>query len=138
FNGGTLQIAGTTFKSTSRTINWGSEGGGFDIADAGNTFTVGQKLASGGALTKSGAGTLVLTANNSYTGGTTVLGGILQLGDGTTDGAIVGDIVLTGGDLVVDNTGATALSGAISGTGSLTQMGTGTLVHSGNNSTVAT
>ena len=45
FDGGILQITGTDFNETSRTINWGSEGGGFDIADAGNTFTVGQKLA---------------------------------------------------------------------------------------------
>ncbi|WP_205315993.1 autotransporter-associated beta strand repeat-containing protein, partial [Ochrobactrum sp. 3-3] len=134
FNGGILQITGTTFKSTTRTINWGSEGGGFDIADAGNTFTVGQQFASGGALTKLGAGTLILTAANSYTGGTTVSGGILQLGNGTADGSIVGDIALTGGDLVVDNQGATTLAGAISGAGSVTQKGSGTLVLSGNNS----
>ena len=44
FNGGTLQITGTTYNSTARTINWGAAGGGFDIADAANTFTVNQAL----------------------------------------------------------------------------------------------
>ncbi len=134
FNGGILQITGTDFQSTGRTINWGSEGGGFDIADANNVFTVGQTLGAGGALTKLGAGTLVLTANNKYTGGTTVSGGILQLGDGTTDRSILGDIVLGGGDLVVATQGATVLDGNVSGTGSVTQDGTGTLTLSGNNS----
>ncbi|KAB2715445.1 autotransporter-associated beta strand repeat-containing protein, partial [Brucella intermedia] len=134
FNGGTLQITGTDFQSTGRTINWGSEGGGFDIAAAGNVFTVGQNLGAGGALTKLGAGTLVLSGTNTYKGGTTVSDGILQLGDGTTDGSILGNIVLGGGDLVVANQGATVLDGNISGTGSVTQDGTGKLTLSGNNS----
>ncbi|WP_247880836.1 autotransporter outer membrane beta-barrel domain-containing protein [Brucella intermedia] len=134
FNGGTLQITGTDFQSTGRTINWGSEGGGFDIAAAGNVFTVGQNLGAGGALTKLGAGTLVLSGTNTYKGGTTVSDGILQLGDGTTDGSILGNIVLGGGDLVVANQGATVLDGNISGTGSVTQNGAGKLTLSGNNS----
>ncbi|MBB3219189.1 autotransporter-associated beta strand protein [Ochrobactrum sp. RC6B] len=134
FNGGILQITGTDFRSTGRTINWGSEGGGFDIATAGNVFTVSQNLGAGGALTKLGAGTLVLSGTNTYKGGTTVSGGILQLGDGTTDGSILGAVDLNGGDLVVANQGATVLDGNISGTGSVTQKGTGKLTLSGNNS----
>ncbi len=134
FNGGTLQITGTDFQSTGRTINWGSEGGGFDIAAAGNVFTVGQNLGAGGALTKLGAGTLVLSGTNTYKGGTTVSDGILQLGDGTTDGSILGGVDLNGGALVVANQGATVLDGNISGTGSVTQKGAGKLTLSGNNS----
>ncbi|MCB4920861.1 autotransporter-associated beta strand repeat-containing protein [Brucella intermedia] len=134
FNGGILQITGTTFKSTARTITWGSEGGGFDIADPNNVFTVSQNLGAGGALTKKGAGTLVLSGTNTYKGGTTVSDGILQLGDGTTDGSILGGVDLSGGDLVVANQDATVLDGNISGTGSVTQDGTGKLTLSGNNS----
>ncbi|WP_374817918.1 autotransporter outer membrane beta-barrel domain-containing protein, partial [Brucella grignonensis] len=133
FNGGILQITGTAFQKTNRTINWGNEGGSFDIAAASNVFTVSQNLGASGALTKLGAGTLILSGNNSYTGGTTVSGGILQLGDGTTDGLITGDIVLGGGNLAVDNHGATVLDDAISGTGSVTQKGNSTLTLSGNN-----
>ncbi|MBX8827119.1 autotransporter outer membrane beta-barrel domain-containing protein [Ochrobactrum sp. SFR4] len=134
FKGGILQITGTTFNNTTRVINWGSQGGGFDIANAGNTFTVSQNLGADGAMTKLGAGKLVLSGNNTYTGGTTVFGGILQLGDGTTDGSIIGDIALGGGDLIVNNNGATTLDAAISGTGNVTQKGTNTLTLSGNNS----
>ena len=227
--GGTLQITGTTMHSTRSVINWGPTGGGFDIADAGNTFTIAQNLATGGALTKLGAGTLVLsganaytggtninagtlsvssdsnlgdpsgalnfsggtllitgdmnadrkvslssaggtvsvdsaktatfsgvianadtakgsftkagdgtlvlTASNTYTGGTTIAAGTLQLGDGTAghDGMILGDIV-NNSTLNVNNMNAAALSGAISGTGSVKQSGAGTLTLSGNNS----
>ena len=35
-------------------------------------------MSGSGSLTKSGAGTLILTGTNTYGGGTTVSGGILQ------------------------------------------------------------
>ena len=67
FNGGILQVTGTGFTGTPRAITWGAAGGGFDIADAANNFTVSQSLAGGGPLGKIGAGSLILTADNSYT-----------------------------------------------------------------------
>ncbi|WP_439710821.1 autotransporter-associated beta strand repeat-containing protein [Brucella anthropi] len=79
FNGGTLQITGTTYTSTARGITWGAGGGTLDINAAGNTFTVAQNLGAGGALTKIGAGTLVLSGTNQYTGGTSINGGTLVL-----------------------------------------------------------
>ncbi|WP_273793950.1 autotransporter-associated beta strand repeat-containing protein, partial [Brucella anthropi] len=85
------------------------------------------------SLTKTGEGTLILTAQNNYTGGTTISAGTLQLGDGTADGALKGDIA-NNASLTVANTGATVLEGTISGTGSLTQTGSGTLTLSGSNS----
>ncbi|WP_245582011.1 autotransporter outer membrane beta-barrel domain-containing protein, partial [Phyllobacterium phragmitis] len=79
FDGGALKVTGKDFKSTTRTINWGSSGGGFDIDDADNTFTLSptQTLSGAGGLTKSGAGTLLLSGANSYTGATSVNGGTL-------------------------------------------------------------
>ena len=53
----------------------------------GGTLTVGgviSNAASATGLTLAGTGTVVLTATNTYTGGTTVNGGTLQLGNGTT------------------------------------------------------
>jgi fibronectin-binding autotransporter adhesin len=35
---------------------------------------------------------LVLTGANTYTGGTTINAGTLQLGDGTTNGSIIGNV----------------------------------------------
>ena len=85
FQGGTLRVTGTAFQSTPRMITWGAAGGGFDIADAGNTY-VAQALSGAGGLNKLGAGVLVLSSNNGYTGPTRVAGGTLQVGDGGTAG----------------------------------------------------
>jgi fibronectin-binding autotransporter adhesin len=124
FNGGVLQVTGAAFTSTARTINWGSNGGGFDIADANNTFTVNQTVGSGGALTKLGAGSLVLTAANSYTGGTTIAAGTLQLGSGGTTGSITGDVT-NNGSLAFNRADAYQFDGAISGGGTVQQNGGG-------------
>jgi outer membrane autotransporter protein len=124
FDGGTLRVTGTSFKSTARTINWGASGGGFDIADAANTFTVGQTITGDGSLVKSGPGTLVLTGNNTYTGGTTIAAGTLQLGDGGTGGSIVGNVA-NQGTLVFNRSNEMSFGGVISGTGDIRQIGSG-------------
>jgi autotransporter-associated beta strand protein len=67
FDGGTLQITGTTFNSTPRSISMTSNGGGFDIEDPNNTFTISQNL-SGGTLSKYGVGTLILSGTNNQFG----------------------------------------------------------------------
>ncbi len=110
FNGGTLQVTGTSFGSTSRPISWGANGGGFDIADAANIFTLSQALVGGGPLTKDGAGTLVLTGANTH-GSTTVLAGTLVLSHvtGTTiDSAGTGTITISNGALRTTQTGTLA------------------------------
>ncbi|MBR0236910.1 MAG: autotransporter-associated beta strand repeat-containing protein [Thermoguttaceae bacterium] len=54
-------------------------------ADAGKTITLASKLAGNGSITKTGEGTLILSNANTYTGTTTVEGGLLKLtGNGTT------------------------------------------------------
>ena len=132
FNGGTLQITGTTYNSTLRTINWGAAGGGFDIADAANTFTINQALTGTGSLSKTGAGTLVLTADNTYTGVTTIGAGALQLGNGGTSGSIAGDVV-NNGTFAINRSDTFTFGNLISGTGGFVQAGTGTTVLTGNN-----
>jgi outer membrane autotransporter protein len=132
FDGGALRITGTSFQSTARGITWGPAGGGFDIADAANVFTVGQALSGPGGLLKAGVGTLVLTGANGYTGGTTITAGILQLGDGGTSGSILGD-VLNNGTFAINRSDTYTFGGLISGTGSLTQAGTGATILVGAN-----
>ena len=82
-------------------------------------------------LTLRSAGTLILTGDNTYTGITTISGGTLQLGNGSTPGSISGASSITdNGVLAVDNPGTTTFWQPISGSGGLTQMA-GTLVLTG-------
>ena len=82
-------------------------------------------------LEKIGAGTLVLTAPNTYSGPTTISAGTLVLGNGGTSGSILGNVV-DNGTFAVNRSDAYTFSGAISGSGSFVQMGTGTTTLSAN------
>jgi fibronectin-binding autotransporter adhesin len=130
FNGGVLRWTGGSFVST-RPINWGANGGGFDVTNSLAVLRVNPALASGGALTKLGGGTLVLAGDNTYTGGTTIAAGTLQIGGGTTTGSILGDVV-NNGTLAFSRSDATSFAGAITGTGSVSQIGAGTITLTGN------
>ncbi|MBR0669513.1 autotransporter protein, partial [Roseomonas hellenica] len=131
-NGGILQVTGAAFTSTPRPVVLGANGGGFDIAFAGNTFTLTQALSGTGALTKLGAGTLVMTADNAYAGGTTISGGTLQLGAGGTTGSIVGN-VLNNATLAFNRSDALTFAGVVSGSGAVRQDGTGTTILTAEN-----
>ena len=77
----------------------------FDTTNAaGGTFTVADAIANstgtgGGALglTKLGTNTLTLTGTNTYTGGTIVNAGTLELAKGGSAGAIVGTVTVNSG-----------------------------------------
>ncbi len=81
-------------------------------------------------LIKDGTGTLVLTGTDSYSGGTTINLGTLQLGNGGTTGSIIGN-VLDNGSLVFDRSDDVIFAGIVSGNGSLEQAGTGRLTLTG-------
>ncbi|HHW8810053.1 TPA: autotransporter-associated beta strand repeat-containing protein [Salmonella enterica] len=111
--------------------------GTFNLADADDSFTVNTVLENvdansgwnGQSLTKTGAGTLILNAENTYTGGTTISDGTLiannveALGTGNvTDNATLE--LNTGGDFTNN----------ISGSGQVVKSGDKTLTLSGANS----
>ncbi|MBR2173181.1 autotransporter-associated beta strand repeat-containing protein [Sphingopyxis sp.] len=99
------------------------------LTDAGLTLT--GAISGAGSLTKDGAGTLVLAANNNYAGGTTIRAGRLEIGDGGTSGAIAGDVV-NGGVFAFNRSDSATYAGLISGGGAIEQMGSGTTILTGN------
>ncbi len=100
----TLQFDANNTQDTS-TINGLkiNDGVTATIDTKGNNVTFGTALQTGpqatGALTKTGAGTLTLSAANFYTGGTTVDGGTLAINADAGLGAASGGVTLNGGTL---------------------------------------
>lgn len=99
------------------------------------SVTYGGAIGGTGSVTTAGTGTWILTGNNAWTGGTTLGGGVLQLGAGGTSGSIVGNVVNNAG-LVINRSDDVTTAGAISGSGTLTQnsSATGTTTLTGTNS----
>ena len=106
------------------------ENGGLTIDNQGYAIVSESPFSGTGALTSESSGTLITTAANTYTGGTTIASGTLQLGDGGASGSIVGD-VSDNGMLAFDRSDVYTFSGVISGSGSLSQIGSGATVLDG-------
>lgn len=128
-------------------LSWLAKGnkahGTFTLVDGKDSFTLGVALQNeransstgwnGSSLTKAGEGTLILAADNIYSGGTTILAGTLQLGDGGTEGSLLGDVV-NNGTLAFNRADNLEFANAISGTGNLVQRGSGILTVTAANS----
>lgn len=123
FNGGTLQFTSSLTSARNMILNTNGT-----IDTQANTDTLTGIISGPGSLTKIGSGTLILTAANSYTGGTNIFGGTLQ----GTSTSIQGNVV-DNGSLVFDQNFDGAMAGIISGTGSVTKLGTGKLILTGAN-----
>ncbi|MPZ32065.1 MAG: autotransporter domain-containing protein [Rhodospirillales bacterium] len=127
-NGGGLQWAtGSTTDISSRLTALGPGGGTFDTN--GNTVTLASAITGTGGLAKQGAGTLILSGTSSYTGGTTVSGGVLQGNTASLQGNILNNAAVT-----FDQATNGAYAGNMSGTGALTVQGGGMLILGGANS----
>ncbi|WP_165912363.1 autotransporter-associated beta strand repeat-containing protein [Novosphingobium sp. PhB165] len=134
-------IGGTTITAGTLQLGNGGASGSVsgNIVDNGtltfnrsDTATYAGIVSGIGALVQAGPGTTILSGDHSYTGGTTIAAGTLQLGNGGTTGSVVGNILDNGG-LVFDRSDVVLFGGTISGTGSMTQAGTGRLILTGAN-----
>jgi autotransporter-associated beta strand protein len=149
---GTLSVTGSqastigvaaTPRNVNNAINVGGNGNAvltLDVSDvtgdAAADLTIAavlKNLGNGavGNVTKTGAGTAVLSANNIYTGTTTITTGTLRVGAGGTSGTLGTGAVVNNATLIFDRSDAPTAANAISGTGSLQKLGAGTLTLSG-------
>jgi len=135
FGNGTTATVTTNASSTTATINAtavsmqrpttfnvaaGTAPGGVDLLVSSNILVNGNN-----ALTKSGAGTMALTGNNTYTSATTVALGALQLVSSTSNNNIPASPTIT------VNSGATLDVSQITASGGFTLANTQTLANNG-------
>jgi autotransporter-associated beta strand protein len=125
FSGGTLQYSAANQNDYSARFSTAS-GQAISIDTAGQAVTFATALtSSGGSLTKTGNGTLTLTAAETYTGNTTVNGGTLALID---SGALSTSSTVNVGAGGTFDVSALASPYTLSGSASLKASGTGTMV----------
>ncbi len=157
-------LTGATLQLTDADETIGSLAGGGAVALNGHCLITGGdstsstfsgSVSGAGCLTKTGAGTLNLTGQNTYTGPTTVADGKVQVGNASalgtgplalqgagtlrasgtyTDGRAISLTPVNGqggGTFEVDGAKTLTLTGQISGLGNLAKTGTGTLVLGG-------
>jgi autotransporter-associated beta strand protein len=121
-----LRSAGTTFEMADVTH------------DASPDLTISAVISNGppgailwnvGCLIKGGPGTLLLTATNTFSGGTVIDCGTLQLGDGAIDhdGSLGSGGITNHADLIYKQVDDQTVNYVIGGNGNLTKAGINTL-----------
>jgi autotransporter-associated beta strand protein len=123
---GTLQV-GNGGTSGSLVGNVADNGDGTLVFDNSGTSTYAGVISGSGEMIQASTGTLILTGANTYTGPTVVFSGTLQLGNGGTTGSIAGNVE-DYGILAFDHSDTVVFGGQITGSGGLTQAGSGLLV----------
>ncbi|MEQ9410339.1 MAG: autotransporter-associated beta strand repeat-containing protein [Fuerstiella sp.] len=156
-SGGVLSYTGAN-TSTNRTVALNNFGGGVSVTQGSAELNWNGTISGTGGLTKHGAGTLLLTGQNTYTGTTLVNEGTLKLGAGerisNSSALVVADngtfhmngfqetvgSLAGGGTVLMGNVGilrmgqdgsSTTFSGTISGNGLVIKQGAGTFTLSG-------
>ena len=127
YNGGTTVSAGTLQGNTT-SLQGSIANNTAVIFNQATDGTYSGTLSGTGTLTKQGTGLLNLTGTNTYGGGTTVSAGTLQGNTASIQGNIANNAAI-----VFDQINDGTFGGNMSGTGSLTKQGAGSLVLTGTN-----
>ena len=98
------------------------------------TFSGPGEISGQTTLVKTNTGTLTILTTNNYSGVTTIGKGKVQLGNGTTSGSLGTNAIQDSGSLVLDLPANASFANLVSGPGSLTQAGSGTLTLTADNS----
>jgi len=140
YTGGTTIAAGATLQlgnggASGSIVGNVANNGALTLSHPGNTYTFGGDISGAGTVNLSApsASTTTFTGTNTYTGATTLTNAVLQLGNGGTTGSIVGNVAFNNGSLNINRSDTYSFGGLISGSGTVTQVGTGTTVLSGDN-----
>ena len=134
-SGGTLQVgnggSGEYLASPSVSLS-NSAALVFNHADA---LTYSGVISGNGGLTQTGTGILTLLGSNTYSGGTAISAGTLQVGNGGSGEFLASPGVSLGNSaaLVFNHADTLTYTGVISGNGGLTQTGPGLLTLLGSN-----
>lgn len=93
--------------------------------------TANYSITGYGSLVTIGGNVLTLTGTgNTYTGTTTISNGTLQLGAGGNSGAIASSPIVNNSVLVLDQSNSVSYTGAVSGSGAIYQVSSGTTLLS--------
>ena len=126
-------LGGLTGPGTLGLGNASSSAVALSVGNNNANTTFSGMLQGAGSLTKVGTGGLLLSGSNSYTGGTAVNAGTLQVGNGGNGEYLASPAVSNSGVLVFNHADALTYSGVISGSGSVVETGGGTLAIKGSN-----
>lgn len=111
------------------------------IFDRSNEYQYAKVISGTGSVEQAGTGTTILTGENTYTGGTLVDDGTLQLGagaNGGTSGSLVGDIAISApGTFAFNRSDPYTFAGVLSGEGRVDQRGAGRTELTGDSSVFA-
>ena len=102
------------------------------VVNRADQMTLPGAISGTGSLTQAGTGYTILTGENTYSGGTTITNGTLQIGNGGTTGGIVGNVV-DEARLSFNRSDTSTFSGNVSGSGELANYGPGTTILTGTN-----
>jgi RHS repeat-associated protein len=144
YTGGTNIILGATLRvgGSSGTLGSGAVTGVYDsyhsagqlVFDRSVSGTLTNDISGFLSVAQQGSGAVALTGSNTYDQATTIgTGSTLCIGDGGTAGTVGGGSITvnSGGVLAFDRSDEFTVSNTISGSGSLSQEGSGTLILTG-------
>jgi len=127
-SGAVLNVGGNsqTFGALTGSGSVTNSAGTITLSNAASNLFSGV-ISGAGSVTKSGEEIMSLAGANTYSGGTLISGGTLEIGNGGSTGSLTGAIT-NNAALAYNRSGEVTVTNSITGTGQIIQNGTGTLV----------